>query len=108
MISMGAAGRVEFAPVRRCRLYSSSAARRGYNIVTETSVLLSPTYDALFDRHLITFENSGKIILSDQIQPSDFARIGVTGKEHIRKELSQGNKTFLQIHQQAFDKQLFT
>jgi 5-methylcytosine-specific restriction enzyme A len=30
-------------------------------------ILLSPTYDALFDRHLISFENSGKIILSESV-----------------------------------------
>ncbi|WP_071596984.1 HNH endonuclease signature motif containing protein [Niabella aurantiaca] len=26
-------------------------------------ILLSPVYDALFDQHLISFENNGKIIL---------------------------------------------
>ncbi|MCX6324654.1 MAG: HNH endonuclease, partial [Sphingobacteriales bacterium] len=31
-------------------------------------ILLSPTYDALFDRHLISFENNGKILLSDSIE----------------------------------------
>lgn len=73
----------------------------------DNGILLSPTYDALFDRHLITFETSGKIVLSDQIQPAAYARIGVTGREKIQKELSHGNKTFLQLHHQTFERQLF-
>ncbi len=72
----------------------------------DNGMLLSPTYDALFDRHLITFETSGKIILSDQIQPSAYARIGITGREKIRQELTHGNKAFLQMHQQGFAAQI--
>src|SRR5690606_28985723 len=30
-------------------------------------ILLSPTYDALFDRHLISFDDRGRILLSDGI-----------------------------------------
>ena len=46
-------------------------------------ILLSPTYDALFDKHLITFENTGKIILSPIIETQAFQKIGVTGREKI-------------------------
>ena len=31
-------------------------------------ILLSPNYDALFDKHLITFDDSGKIIISENIK----------------------------------------
>ena len=47
-------------------------------------ILLSPTYDALFDNHLISFENTGKIILSDTIEFEAYNKIGVTGKEAIK------------------------
>jgi hypothetical protein len=46
-------------------------------------LLLSPTYDALFDKHLITFDNNGKIQLSEKIEFSAYQKIGVTGKEQI-------------------------
>ena len=36
-------------------------------------LLLSPTYDALFDKHLITFDNNGKIQLSEKIEFSEFS-----------------------------------
>jgi predicted restriction endonuclease len=66
----------------------------------KNGILLSPTYDALFDRHLISFENSGKIILSDQISWDDYNKIGITGNEKIIK-LTNGNKEYLEKHSEA-------
>ena len=64
-------------------------------------ILLSPTYDALFDKHLITFDHKGKIILSDKIEHSAYQKIGVTGNEQIH-ELSQYNIHYLDRHNQVF------
>lgn len=64
-------------------------------------ILLSPTYDALFDKHLITFDIHGKIILTDQIDSSAFKKIGVTGKEQIGN-LSMYNIQYLEKHNQIF------
>jgi 5-methylcytosine-specific restriction protein A len=60
-------------------------------------LLLSPTYDALFDRHLISFENNGKIILSDAIDNIAYKKIGVTGMERINN-LSHNNHPYLDRH----------
>jgi len=68
-------------------------------------ILLSPTYDALFDRHLITFENSGKIILSDSVETEEYAKVGVLGTERIAK-LNSDNKGYLERHQGLFNSQL--
>ena len=62
-------------------------------------ILLSPTYDALFDRHLISFENTGKIILSDSVETQAYQKIGVTGKETI-KGLSQYNMDYIDKHRE--------
>jgi hypothetical protein len=64
-------------------------------------LLLSPTYDALFDKHLITFDNNGKIILSDQIEHTAYQKIGVTGKEQIH-DLSRYNVQYLERHNEIF------
>ena len=64
-------------------------------------LLLSPTYDALFDKHLITFDNKGKIQLSDKIENSAYQKIGVTGKEQIN-DLSMYNVQYLDRHNQIF------
>jgi 5-methylcytosine-specific restriction protein A len=65
-------------------------------------LLLSPTYDALFDKHLITFDNKGKIILSDQIEQAAYQKIGVTGKEQIN-DLSRYNIEYLERHNKIFN-----
>ncbi|MEM7358835.1 MAG: HNH endonuclease [Pseudomonadota bacterium] len=46
-------------------------------------LLLSPTYDALFDKNLISFGDEGEILLSQEIRLSSHHRIGVTGQEQI-------------------------
>jgi 5-methylcytosine-specific restriction enzyme A len=60
-------------------------------------ILLSPTYDALFDRHFISFKNNGKIILSDKIEYQAYQKVGVTGKEII-KDLNADNLFYLNHH----------
>lgn len=64
-------------------------------------ILLSPTYDALFDRHFISFENSGKILLSGNIEWQAYKKIGVTGSENIRN-LSEHNLNYLERHRLRF------
>ncbi len=68
-------------------------------------ILLSPTYDALFDRHLISFDTSGKIILADSIEIKAFNKIGVTGNEQIRK-LNIDNHYYLKRHRMQFNEWL--
>ncbi len=64
-------------------------------------ILLSPTYDALFDRHLITFEKTGGIVLSQSIDHDEYLKLGVTGRERIRK-LNGDNAFYLERHQDVF------
>lgn len=61
----------------------------------DNGILLSPTYDALFDQNLIGFENSGKIILSNPLLRTKYEEIGVTGKEII-KNFSRYNYPYLE------------
>lgn len=60
-------------------------------------ILLSPTYDALFDKHYISFDDDGKIILSDIYSISDFNVLGVTGDEKINN-LTPENIEYLKLH----------
>ena len=68
----------------------------------DNGILLSPTYDALFDRHLISFENNGKIILSDALDNSAYKKIGVSGREKINN-LSLYNRNYLERHRISFN-----
>ncbi len=62
-------------------------------------ILLSPTYDALFDKHLLTFDEKGKIVLTDEIEFSAFEKLGISGKEQI-KGLNDYNLEYLNRHNQ--------
>ncbi len=64
-------------------------------------ILLSPNYDALFDKYLITFKNTGKIILSDSIEMQAYEKIGIMGKEKIQN-LSLYNYEYLNFHRNRF------
>lgn len=77
-------------------------AKSDERLDVSNGILLSPTYDALFDRHLITFETPGKIVLSETINPIEYAKIGVTGREAITK-LNSDNVFYLKMHQEAFN-----
>lgn len=65
-------------------------------------ILLSPTYDALFDQHLISFENNGRIIFSEALAQSNYKDLGVTGKEVI-KDLSVNNHLYLERHRRLIN-----
>jgi len=78
-----------------------SEADDNQRLDVHNGILLSPTYDALFDRQLVSFENTGKIILSDSIEIQAFKKIGVTGKEQI-KNLSNYNLEYLEKHRTDF------
>ncbi len=76
-----------------------SKATDAERLDVHNGILLSPTYDALFDKHLISFDHQGKILLSDSIAPDAYNKIGVTGKEKIQK-LSSYNFEYLDLHRE--------
>jgi len=76
-----------------------SKANDNERLDVHNGILLSPVYDALFDRHLISFDSTGKILLSNSIQPEAYEKIGVSGKEHILK-LSKYNFSYLDRHRE--------
>jgi len=73
-----------------------SKATNEERLDVHNGILLSPNYDALFDKHFITFSNQGKIVLSDKIE-----KIGVTGQERI-EGFSRYNLSYLERHNEIF------
>jgi 5-methylcytosine-specific restriction protein A len=66
----------------------------------DNGILLSPDFDALFDKHLISFDHSsGELLVSNQLIIEHLIPLGLTGKERI-KNLTEGNKSYLHIHNQ--------
>jgi putative restriction endonuclease len=59
-------------------------------------------YDALFDQKLISFENTGKIILSSILVKTNYKDLGITGTEVINK-FSASNIRYLERHREQIN-----
>ena len=74
---------------------SSDKERRDVN----NGILLSPTYDALFDKHLISFDDSGNIIISSKIKNLvNVLGIDLNAKVKVDDEM----KNYLRRHREQF------
>lgn len=58
-------------------------------------LLLTPNLDKSFDKGLISFEDNGKIIISDKVSPH-LNELGIT--PHMRVNLEKEHKPFMQYH----------
>jgi hypothetical protein len=69
----------------------------------DNGILLSPTYDALFDKHLISFDEQGKIVISPLLNPNTLAQLRISGEERITG-LTEGNLRYLERHRARMHK----
>ena len=67
---------------------------------SENGILLSPNIDALFDKHLISFENTGVIIISSNISEENRVALGIN--QSIKIPVSKGMKKYLERHRKKF------
>lgn len=63
----------------------------------DNGILLSPLYDALFDKHLISFQEDGKILISKSITDK---RLLSLIDENASIDISEGMKKYLQRHRE--------
>lgn len=75
--------------------WSEASNKERYDV--HNGLLLSPTYDALFDKHLISFDNNGQIVLSKSVSEHEYSKLGITGDERI-EGLSESNVDYLARH----------
>ena len=64
----------------------------------ENGILLSPLYDALFDKHLISFGASGRIIVSNTITVENLERLGLS--VDVKIQITKGMLPFLNKHRE--------
>jgi len=67
----------------------------------ENGLLLTPSIDHLFDRGFITFENSGRLLVSSVAHKESLRRMGVPVDE-VRNvgNFSEGQKKYLEFHRE--------
>ena len=63
----------------------------------ENGLCLSPLWDALFDKRLISFTESGELVVSPKINVKSLRVLGIKGDEKIQG-LSDGNINYLSYH----------
>lgn len=66
----------------------------------DNGFLMCPNHDKLIDKGYITFDNDGKIIISERLK-NDRMFLNVDSGMHIEK-LTKGNKEYLKFHQKMF------
>lgn len=62
----------------------------------ENGILLSPNYDTLFDKHLITFEENGSILFSSSIPIEELKKLGIQTNAKIK--VNDEMKSYLKRH----------
>ena len=72
------------------------------NACVNNGILLSPNYDALFDRHLISFSDDGQIITTAElVQKELISSLGISGHEKIK--VFEGMKAVERHKERIFD-----
>ncbi len=64
----------------------------------DNGFLMCPNHDKLFDKGYITFDDNGKIIISDKLIENDKELLNVDSRKHI--ELTEDNKKYLKFHRE--------
>ena len=64
----------------------------------ENGLLLSPTYDKLFDYGLITFTNLGKIVVSSQFSVEDRTKLHLSADREYELKMTSKMKEHLDYH----------
>lgn len=66
-------------------------------------LLLTPNYDKLFDKALISFDDEGKILISQSLKDEDLKLLGVNKDASIRKDkLIDKHLHYLKQHRELF------
>ncbi len=64
----------------------------------DNGFLMCPNHDRIFDKGYITFDDDGKIIISDRLTENDRLFLNVDSRMHI--ELTESNKKYLKFHRE--------
>ena len=63
-------------------------------------ILLSPNIDSLFDKHLISFQDNGSIMISDKVSKEDLDYLGISNS--VKLKVDDGMKKYLSHHRNRF------
>ncbi len=64
-------------------------------------ILLSPNIDSLFDKHLISFQDNGSIMISSKVSKEDLEYLGISNS--VKLKVDDGMKKYLLHHRSRFE-----
>ncbi|WP_426349382.1 HNH endonuclease [Alloiococcus sp. CFN-8] len=64
-------------------------------------LLLCTMHESLFDKHLITFDDNGKILISSLLDDEDLSLLNIN--KNISIEINQKMKHYLKYHRESFE-----
>ena len=67
----------------------------------DNGILLSPSADSLFDRHLISFTDQGELLLSKKLESIELQKLGIS--LDIKIPINEGMKKYLKRHREKVD-----
>jgi putative restriction endonuclease len=89
--------KVEHLRASHCKPWRDSNNEERLN--GENGLLLTPSIDHLFDRGFISFEDTGRLIISPVAHPDSLRKMGIDTQAPVNVGLfSQGQRTFLHYH----------
>lgn len=63
-------------------------------------LLLSPALDKCFDKGYISFDDKGKILISERLTVVDASALGIRSDMHLRRTLEPGHTEYLAFHRE--------
>lgn len=66
----------------------------------DNGFLMCPNHDKLFDQGLISFDDEGRIIISDKVDESDRLFMNIRLEMKIKCNLTDGNRKYLNYHRE--------
>ena len=65
----------------------------------ENGFLMCPNHDKLFDEGWISFDNNGRIMISDRLQENDMVYMNIRGDMKI--DITDKNRAYLEFHRRC-------
>ncbi len=78
-----------------------AAANDNERMDKENGLLLCAQHDALFDKHLISFDDNGKILISKSIKEKDRVLLNINLEQKIK--MSKQMKDYMSFHREKFE-----
>ena len=93
--SVTSCGNVSFLKASHIKPWRDSTAEEKGDVYN--GLLLIPNLDVAFDQGYISFDNSGKIIISDKLSNDDCEKLGINKNLKLKK-VEDGHRAYLDYH----------